>query len=168
MINWMADTAIVMRRHPDAESEPELILLEIAATNGAFASRSQFFTGASYVESFGVALSQFPASASDRPTFLNGGECAGDQSSYLSITAFLEGSRSALGLHFKERGYHRVFDGEMQFSILVEVAAINRLGALIRKFSKLQHCDLIWTPHMGELFEDSQWDAFPHARTGEY
>ena len=76
MIKWMTDSAILFRRHPDPEEEPDLVNLEIVATNGEFASRVQFYCGVRDVETFGVALSKFPGGAADKPTFLRGEEQA--------------------------------------------------------------------------------------------
>lgn len=157
MIRWMIDSAIIMRRHPDVEEEPDLMNLEIIATNGNFALRTdQFYCGRQSVEQFGSALSRFPVDAVDRPEFSRGAENAEDQSPFLSIDAYVRGARTALRLRFRDRGYCKAFDALTEFSIRAETAAINRLGALVQEFSRLKHCDLHWTPDFGELFTEPQ------------
>lgn len=153
----MAETAIVVRRHADSEEEPDLICIEIIATNGTFAFRTdQFYCGRRLLEQFGAALSKFPANVLDRPEFSRGVENAEDQSSFISIAAFVSGARTALRFRFKDRSHTEAFDGFSEFSIPVETAAINRLGALVQDFSGLGYSDLHWTPNSGELFAEPQ------------
>lgn len=157
MIRWMKDSAVIVWRYPDAEEEPDLINLEIIATNGDFAVRTaQFYCGRESVEQFGAALSRFPVNAADRPEFSRAAENVDDHSPFLRIVAYLEGARTALKFRFVERGYFKVSDGVAEFSIPAETAAINRLGVLMQEFSKLNHSELHWTPRSGELFTEPQ------------
>ena len=149
------NTAVVFRRYPDAEEEPDLIKLEIFAANARYAFRSsEFYCGTREVAEFGALLARFPVSAADRPEFsprtMNGGD------DLLRVVASLEGARTVLHVRMKERGIPKVFSGAAEFSIPAEAAAINRLGALLQTFSQLKHCELRWTPTSAELREESE------------
>jgi hypothetical protein len=157
MFGWTTGFAVFVRRHADSEEEPDLICIEVAATNGAFALRTErFYCGRQSLERFGAALSCFPAKPGDQPHFALGVEDTEDHSPFLSLTAYVSGVRTALRLRFMDRVYSKAFDGATEFSIQAETAAINRLGSLVEQFSKLKHSDLLWTTSSGDLFVEPQ------------
>jgi hypothetical protein len=160
MFGWATEPAIVIRRHADSEEEDQgLICIEVIATNGTFGLRTEpFYCGRQSLERFGAALSSFPAGQADRPHFVRGAEDAADQPLFLSMAAYVFGVSTALRLRFRDRGYSKAFDGMTEFSIQAETAAINRLGSLVERFSKLKHSDLRWTPSSGDLFVEPQAD----------
>ena len=157
MIRWTSEPGIVLRRHPDAEDEPWLLHLEIGATNGMFAVRQQVFLGGEEFRAFGVELSRFPISADHRPELVSGSAGVRHQAPSISLAAYLDGLQSGLRCKSVDHGGRASSDAEVVFSIAVEVAGINRLGALVQEFADLKHSDLIWTIKSGDLFGAPQF-----------
>jgi hypothetical protein len=52
-------------------------------------------------------------------------------------------------------------EGNCQFSIRAETAAINRLGRLFKQFAKLRHLELTWGPTTDELHAQYQSNTPP-------
>lgn len=78
---------------------------------------------------------------------------------YLLIRAYTTDAAGHCAIQVKMNNNWREPDeGVCEFSIQAEAAAINRLGSLLKRFSKWEHLELLWQLDGEELFADLQFN----------
>jgi hypothetical protein len=142
---------IVMRRVP--YEEPYHLNIELSASNGAFAGTVDFYCTPGALLEIAAALSAFPNKVPDAYVFEYGSPDSGRQVyRHLMLRAYTVGALGGCGLHISmNRNCAPPDEGVCEFSILVEPAALNKLGRLLQLFAQLEHLELEWTPTLAEL-----------------
>jgi len=133
--------------------EPYHLQLFLEASNGRQSASLEIYLNADSLSEIANALMAFPRHASDAYLFEVGSEREEDRwAYYLRFRAFLTDAlgHSALLFRFnnnRELPYREV----AEFCIETDPASINRLGELLKEFSKLQHKTLYWSPEVSSL-----------------
>jgi hypothetical protein len=145
----LVEPYIIMRRVP--YEEPNLLNIELSASNGVFAGTVDFYCGPGDLLEIATALSPFPTKIPDDYVFEYGSPGSGSNS-YLLLRAYTLGPLGHCGLHISmNRNCTPPNEGVCEFSIPAEPAALNKLGLLLRHFAQLEHLKLKWTPTLAEL-----------------
>lgn len=138
--------------------EPYHVQLDIAAENGRFSGRLDFYTGVQELKKLAADLQSFPKCFGDEVKFIYGSPHKDDRVyRHLVIRAYtIDGvGHCAIQFIFNNRE-EEPDEGTASFSIRADAGAINRLGKLLEKFSELKHLELYWSQLEGELYLERQ------------
>lgn len=111
-----------------SDDERELCQFEVAASNGMYLVRQEFYAYQSDIEEFGRALMKFPLTSNDEVRLDIGGRNP-RQAHWLLMRAYIYDSTGHAGLLFE--CCNNTVDPwrqEARFTIRCEVASLNRLG----------------------------------------
>ncbi len=142
---------IKIKRYP--YEEPYHLNLIIEAANESISGKLEYYCNASDLTEISVALIRFPSQTPDEYIYELGSEKPEDRyAHYFKFRAYTTDSVGHCAIQLKMNNNSDCPDEEIcEFSIQGDVADINRLGELIKKFSKLEHTYLIWNVIDGEL-----------------
>ncbi len=153
----MPAPSIRLRRLP--YEEPYHIQLEFFVSNGVFSACTDIYGNVDILAEIGNNLRKFPNKIGDEYRFEYGSE---DPSvrfyRYFLIRAYTTGQRGYCNLQFViNQNKAEPDEGVCRFSISsIEPSALNRLGELFLRFSKLQHLELKWPLSDGNVYEQYQ------------
>jgi hypothetical protein len=127
--------------------EPHHLNLLLEVSNGRQTGALEFYIATDALREAGKALELFPRHASDVYLFELGSERPEDRFGfYLHIRAALTNGRGDSAFQFRMNNNEAFPCQEIsEFCIASEIQHINRLGSLIRAFSKLEHKSLYWS-----------------------
>lgn len=127
--------------------EPYHLQLWLEVSNGRQTASMEIYVNTDALVDAGKSLEQFPRHATDVYLFELGSERPEDRwAYYLRIRAFLTNGRGHCALLFRMNNNRDLPYRELaEFCIEAEAANINRLGSLLRDFSKLEHDTLLWS-----------------------
>lgn len=145
---------IRITRHP--YEEPYHVNLVVTASNGRLQGEVELYANATDLSAFGSELRRFPSSKVSVLWEL-GSERPEDRFAfYYRLRAFqvAPNGRCAIEVRFcnNEKPPHRQLT---EFSIEALPSDLDRLAALLERFSKLEHRVLEWTVTNGELREST-------------
>lgn len=122
----------------------ELLQIEVSLEGGGYAATQDVYTYPADLENFGRQLQDFPVSVSDEAVLEIGST---DEASYcwIKLRAYMHDDQghSALECCVKRNGASHI-RAQAQFSVQVEVASLNVLGAQIVQWSKLNDYPLVF------------------------
>lgn len=149
-------SSIRIQRFP--YEEPYHLQLQLNAENGRFSGGFDFYTGVPWLKEFAASLQDFPKCIGDEVQFVDGSPRKEDRTHrHLLIRAYTVGNLGRCAVQFTFNNHEEEpKEGSASFSISADAAAINRLGQLLEKFSELEHLELFWSPHEGELYTERQ------------
>jgi hypothetical protein len=132
--------------------------LEFVVSNGSFGGDTDIYCNAEDLKEMGVTLRNFPLKLGDEYRYEYGSENPADNCyRYFLMRAYTTDAVGHCAVQFVvNNNSAEPNEGVCRFSIKVEAASINRLGALFEKFSELKHFELRWSPNEAELFENYQ------------
>lgn len=144
------DSYIIIRRH--LYEEPDCIQLEWIISNGLFSATTDIYTSPYEIEEMGKTL---------RSLFKDDFKYEYGSSDPLArcyrhfiMSVYRIDSIGHKAIQFKiNQNENQPDEGESLFSIKTDVAAINRLGESIERFSKLEHLEMLWTSKESHLYE---------------
>jgi hypothetical protein len=138
--------------------EPHHTQLEITVSNGRFQGWTDIYCNVEDLTEIGEALIRFPSKAGDEYIYEYGTDDPKAQFYRLfRMRTYTINNSGHCAIQFSINLNQPAPDeGQCQFSFLVEVAALNRLGALFKTFSTLNHLELQWSPAGGSLHETYQ------------
>jgi len=127
--------------------EPYHLQLLLEVSNGRQTASLEIYANTESIVDFAKALESFPRHASDAYLFELGSERPEDRwAYYLRIRAFLTDDLGHCALLFRMNNNRDLPYRELaEFCVEAEAANINRLGNLLRNFSKLKHSSLFWS-----------------------
>ena len=133
--------------------EPDNTHLFISASNGEFAGTLDIYCSVGDIRKIGEGLRGFPATVGAEFRYENGSEAPEDRyQRYFLFRAFTVNRTGHCALQvIMNRNETGADDAYCRFSLPVEAAALERLGALFRKFGELEHFELDWSPTEGGL-----------------
>ncbi len=145
---------IRITRHP--YEEPHHVCLVLEASNDSCQTKFEYYCNATDLSDMAESLEIFPRHNSDVFLYEYGSERKEDRwSYYFRFRAFQVNSTGHCAIQIRTNNNRELPDLEIsEFCILAEASQINRLGALFRKFSKLNHKELVWTVDEGTLHEN--------------
>jgi hypothetical protein len=128
--------------------EPYHLQLLLETSNGRQSASLEIYVNADSIKEMSNALEAFPRHATDAYLFEVGSEREEDRwAYYLRFQAFLTNALGHSALLFRFNNNRELPYRELaEFCIETEPASINRLGGLLKEFSKLQHKTLYWSP----------------------
>jgi hypothetical protein len=147
---------IIIRRYP--YEEPYNTSLAITATNGVFGgSIDDIYCAVEQLGEIGRALEGFPKKIGDEYRYEYGSEDSAKAYRYFLLRAYTIDFAGHCALQIVMNTNRREPDEEtVRFSIKAEPASLNKLGHFLRRFEKLEHLELCWTPNETRLFEKYQ------------
>jgi len=121
-----------------------LIHFQLGASNGRFSAADAFYEHADFAVPFGRALTEFPANAGDAVQ-LEIGSMGGRSACYLSLRAYTFDAvgHSALEVIVDNQRTGQFLE-RAAFQIHCEIAAINRLGNDLLKWSPAEGAPFSW------------------------
>lgn len=137
-----------------AYEEPYHLQLRFRLSNGSLVGDAEIYVDAQRVEEWGCALSDFPKHQDHVYLWEVGSERAEDRwAYYMRLRCFLTDSTGHCALHIRFNNNRPLPEKEIfEFCIPAEPAALNRLGAGLLTFARLEHEVLLWTPEDVTLF----------------
>jgi hypothetical protein len=148
--------------------EPHHLDLRISAFNGDTGGSLHFYLSTEALAEWADRLQTFPLRADSVLLWEYGSERPEDRRTYyLRMRVFTVDSPGHGAIHFRfnnnEDLPHRQIS---EFCIRVDPAAINRLGLLLRDFTRFQHEALEWSAASGRLFESLEDPEQEYAYAG--
>lgn len=127
--------------------EPFHLQLLLEVSNGRQSSSLEIYLNADALTEMASALEVFPRHATDAYLFELGSERKEDRwAYYLRFRAFVVDGVGHSALLFRMNNNRDLPHQELaEFCIEAEPANINRLGKLLRAFSRLEHRNLFWS-----------------------
>lgn len=141
---------IIVKRHP--YEEPYHLQLEFFVSNDGFSGTIDFYCNAEDLKEIGISLQNFPSKIDDEYRYELGSENPKDRwSMYFLMRAYTTDSVGHCAIQFAFNiNAVEPNEGICRFSIRTDAAAINRLGVLFEKFSKLEDFEFEWSPELSE------------------
>lgn len=135
--------------------EPHHINLVLEASNGNQKTVFEYYCNATDLEEMASGLEEYPRHSSDVYLYEFGSERPEDKwSYYFRFRAFLTNGLGNCAIQLRTNNNSELPDKELsEFCIKAETSQINRLGNLLREFSKLNHEVLEWDITEGRLLE---------------
>ncbi|MCK4917978.1 MAG: hypothetical protein KAS51_07170 [Candidatus Omnitrophica bacterium] len=127
--------------------------LIVEASNGTTSGKLEYYCNVSDFVEISKVLIKFPSRTPGEYLYELGSEKPGDRFAfYFRLKSYTTDSVGHCAIQLKMNNNSDCPDEEMcKFSIPADVADINRLGKLIKKFSQLEHTCLLWSVKDGEL-----------------
>lgn len=147
-------TLFRLTRYP--YEEPHLVQLLLEASNGKQHASIEYYTNASDLPDLGEALIQFPSTETKDHVYEIGSENPMERWAYhIRLRFFLVRPTGDAGIEiFFNNNRPAAPDRETaNFTILAEIAGINRLGKLLSEFGRLNHRVLEWDGIEGRLLK---------------
>jgi hypothetical protein len=137
--------------------EPHQLNLVIIASNGYAQGALEFYSSTKTLQEIGSALSVFPQNERSGYLYQGGSEYPEDRFGWylrLRARALNSGEECLLQLRFnnnERNDQERYFETPQltDFYIRTYANSLQRLGGLLKKFAKLKHQRLYWTPDSG-------------------
>jgi hypothetical protein len=150
------ENQIIVKRYP--YEEPYCIQIEFVVSNDKFRGSTDIYCDVQNLAEIGNALQEFPKKIDDEFVYEYGSEVKEDKFyRYFRLRVYLTDSLGHCAIQFYiNKNMDEPEEGICQFSIKAEAFAVNRLGKLFEKFSKLKHLEFKWTPKGDEMFETHQ------------
>jgi hypothetical protein len=150
---------IKITRYP--YEEPYHLNLRIAASNGRLAGNLEYYCNASDLSSLGKQLAGFSGRKSDEIIYELGSEKPEDRFAFfLSLKVKALNSLGRCAVLIRLNNNQTIPEREVsEFSIPVEAADVNRLGALFLEFSRLKHRAFDWSVQGGKLITEDEETA---------
>lgn len=150
------NTYIQVVRRP--YEEPYHLNLVMSASNGRQAGELEFYVNADTLGAWADEMEKFPIHAQSVLNWELGSEYPEDRFAfYFRLRLFTVNSRGLCAIQVRFNNNAELPEREVsEFCIQTEPAQINRLGALFREFSKLQHQILHWSLTEGALYASTQ------------
>jgi hypothetical protein len=138
--------------------EPHHLNLVMSASNGQLVGKLEFYLNADALAEWATEMEEFPRHARSVVLWELGSERPEDRFAfYFRMRLFTTDSlgHGAIQLRFNNNAV--LPEREVsEFCIRSEAAQINRLGNLLRQYSKLNHQVLDWSLTEGALYESTQ------------
>jgi hypothetical protein len=143
-------------RHP--YEEPYHLNLVMSASNGRQTGELEFYLNADTLGVWASEMEKFPVHAQSVLNWELGSEYPEDRFAfYFRFRLFTANSRGHCAIQLRFNNNAELPEREVsEFCIRAEPSQINRLGALFRGFSKLQHRVLRWSLTEGGLYASTQ------------
>jgi len=145
-------TLIRLTRHP--YEEPHEVHLSVEASNGSQCASIDFYANASDLSDLGSALIEFPFGSAKEHIYEIGSEDSTVRwAFYLRFRFFLIRPTGDAGIELRFNNNREAAPEReiAEFTIQSEVAAINRLGDLLKDFGRLEYRVLEWDGSEGHL-----------------
>ena len=144
---------IRITRHP--YEEPYHLNLHIKASNGRAQGSLEYYCNADDLKTLGRQLVDFTGTRSHEVVYELGSEKPSDRFAFfLSLRVKPLDSSGHCAVHIRLNNNQEPPSRElMEFSIMANVADLNRLGNLLIGFGRLQHGVLEWHVQDGSLIE---------------
>ena len=134
--------------------EPYQLNLVIIASNGLASGGLEFYSNRERLFELGKSLEEFPSHEKSKFLFESGSEYREDRHAFylrMRAKALNDREKCLLQIRLNNSQAHdqiKTFEDPQltDFSIRTSAEAINRLGALLVTFSKLEHQRLYWSP----------------------
>lgn len=144
-------TFIKITRHP--YEEPYHVNLVIQGCNGEHAGTLEIYDNAQQLKAIGEALQGFPFEPRTFKWELGSEKSEDRFAFYFLFELFLntpDGSEAGIHLKMNNNRDHP-YTSKADFYLKCEPAAINKLGKLFERFSKLESNELFWDGSTGQL-----------------
>ncbi|MEZ4366714.1 MAG: hypothetical protein R2939_10560 [Kofleriaceae bacterium] len=147
-------TLIRLERIP--YEEPHHLELWLTVASDGFSAHLTSYVNADDLRRLGAAFSEFPFGGSAEVRYELGSEGPGDRAAYyLRLRLYLVRPTGASGIEIRINNNEEPPTRRLaEFTLRSEVAGVNRLGALLTTFSKLDHRVLVWDGVDGALDPD--------------
>ena len=141
----MPQSRITLRRIP--YEEPYHIRLQFTATNGIFSGFLEYYCNVEELQKVGLALSSFPRYVNDEFRYEIGSTAPETRWAYhFVLRAYTLNSRGNCAIEVIINNNQELpSTSSCTFSIMVDPAALNRLGKLYLLFADLKHNEFDWT-----------------------
>lgn len=135
--------------------EPYHVHLVLEATNDSISTCFEYYCCTTDLIDIATRLEVFPTESKDEYIYEIGSELKTHRSAYYFMLKVFQVTKSGhCAIQLRTNNNQETKNLEIaEFSILAESAQINRLGALFRAFSKLEHEVLEWNVSEGHLLE---------------
>jgi hypothetical protein len=141
---------IIVKRYP--YEEPYHLQLGFFVSNENFSGTAEIYCNAEDLKTIGIALQKFPSKLDDEYRYELGSENPKDRwHLYFLMRVYATDSVGHCAIQFAITiNGDELNQRSCRFSIPAGAAAINRLGVLFEKFSKLEDFEFEWSPELSE------------------